>query len=53
MKSNNESNKYLKGDPDVDMILEAGRENKFMSITEVWSDLSDAFVCMIRMKAFK
>ena len=41
MKTENESNNFLEGDPDVDVILEAKMKRESLGIDEIIPDLSD------------
>ena len=42
MKIENESNKFLHLDPDVDVMLEAGMEKESVSLKKISPDSSDA-----------
>ena len=50
MKVQNESNKFLKGDSGVGMMLEVGREKESVGINEVSADSSNFFWCTIRTR---
>ena len=47
IENGNEFNKVIEGDPDVNMMFEAGRERESVGIKEVNPELGDASWCMI------